>query len=213
MPDIMPTNSTIEMVELQAPGDNHEPPIGFGGGSFFCDVPAGRFQLNDTTTVSDGYRLYSFTSDDDFIAIRSVAVMTELPDNNGALRFDKFTFEEGLTPLLRMWLGTGAGDISENDLPHVIVNGADRGSILLNTILSPFNSPLTLDKEFRTARFRHPDPQMRVIKWEVVNHTNGELVTSSALPVIAAANGVSCEGAGDDMYYFYVAFDHEHQHP
>jgi len=211
MPDEISTNSTFNTLDLQAVGDNHEPPIGLGGGSFFCDVPAS-FQLNDTETVSDGFRLYTFSSDNTFIAIRSIAVLTELPDNHGAIRFDRFIFEETLTPLLRMWLGTGANEISENDPPHVIVNGADGGRVFLNANFSPFNSPLTLNKEFRTARFRHPDSQMRVIKWEVVNRAGSEPLTSSDLPVILA-DGVRCSDTGADMYYFYVAFDHEeHEH-
>jgi hypothetical protein len=193
--------------ELEVIIDNHEPPIGFGGGSFFCDIPAANFILtrdaiHDTAT----HKRYIFSgispTHRPFKAIDNICVMTEVAVN-GNVRFEKFTIDphSGLMPKLNLWLTDGLRPPSGDPDVIVIVEMLDGnldGSMLVS---QEFNFPAeTLTKRRRTERYRHPDPNIRVAKWEVVDAAHGDAQ-------ILLPSGASMGASEDDLYYIYVAFD------
>jgi hypothetical protein len=201
---------------------NHEPPIGFGSGSFFTDMPLVIHDLDGPMSPQPGdppYQTYTFSRTDGngdpepspYINIDRIAVLTErgLPaaDQAGGLCFVIYQFEDQNVKL-RLWL-SDTKDIPADDAPpHIIIDGDSGGSI---KSLQAFATPrIQLTKNVRTYRYSHPMSDLSVVKWEVVNE-EGEAITIGS-EACEKPEGSACGAAGDDMYYLYVSFNEDEDH-
>lgn len=186
----------FDEISVRQFGSNHEPPIGVGGCSFFFDVPSDFFTLS--TPVAAGiYQKYDFITRTDVVytAISEVAIMTESRLPADGVSFAEFELASTQQVKLRIWLGTTREEPIDPD-PDIIIDGVDGGSILSKIPLSP----VSVSKNVRPTRHRHPDGQISAVKWELVDQ-NGT--------VLRRPNGTPCSASRDDLYYFYVSFFHE----
>lgn len=193
-------------------GDKHEPPIGFGEGSSFIDLP-NELKLSSKTNEGDGYNTYHFTRDsgEDYTNIGKITVLTEGGRENpesrlrGGVSFCTYEFAAPNDIKLRLWLSYVKQPPFDED-PDVIINGSAGGWIKTKEELG---GALSSEKKKRTFRHRYPDPAFTpipgfrhcfcVVKWDVWDGNS---------PV--KFDGSSLGGAKDDFYYFYITFNHVH---
>lgn len=204
---------------------DHEPPIGVGEGSTFFDLPNPITLSNPISVVGDPYFTYRFlrASGAAYTRILKITVLTEGGSDNpesqmrGGVSFCTYEFPEteaspGLKVELRLWLEyvrfnnpSSVGD------PDIVVSvgriqgKTDGGSIRTKVFLG---NRLRSEKQKRTYRHLHPSPQVapipdfrqsyRVHKWAITDERGN----------VVALNGKKLEAANDDMYYFYLTFDH-----
>jgi hypothetical protein len=188
-------------------GDNHEPPIGFGGGSFFVDIP-NEFMLSADAGVS-GNHVYNIlgtsgSGHKDFTAIRNIGVLTEV-SSDGSITFDNYKVEEDDGVLLQLWLSTDKTDPGSR-AADVIVNGGSgsSGSITSKDALTLVTPDLS--KSRRKKRHKHADPLISVVKWALVRPDPQN--PQNLIPVYITA-GKECSFSSDDLYYIFVAFYHD----
>lgn len=176
-------------------GDEHEPPIGSGGCSFFFDIPDAFFSLGAPITVGN-FKKYNFMTLTGTIynAISDVAIMTENRIINQGISFVKFELAEEQEAKLRIWL-SDSRDEPANPEPDVIIDGAGGGSIMIKALLNESD----LRKINRRKRHSHPVSNLSAVKWELLDRNGTPLINP---------NGTPCRASRDDLYYFYISFHH-----
>ncbi len=199
---------------LTVGGDNHEPPIGFGGGSFFIDVPN---QITIDLAAGEpvgGYKIYKFLATDgehhhNYTALRNIGVMTEL-GSSGSIAFDNFRADEPDKARLRMWLSNTKSDPGAR-VPDVIVDGSGDGSGGAGTGYIKYLDSLTgltmtnLSKAKRKKRYLGPT-STSVVKWDVVMPDPSDPQNPAKGIDILISAGKPCRFSTDDLYYLYTSF-------
>lgn len=184
-----------ETCSLSGGGEDHEPPIGTGGSSFFFNLPD-EISLENPTN-SGGYFNYAIKKEKNLLrtytAIFSVHVLTEEKGSKGRIIFDVYKMDENQNAKLRLWL---ADEFTATPLaqPNVIVDG-NSGGVIRSDIRFMFK---TLKKMRRKSRATHSNNDLRVIKWDLVDK-DGNLISDGT-------NNFTAEG--DDSYNFYIGFHH-----
>ncbi len=176
---------------------NHEPPIGFGGGSAFFDMPAG-LKLKKGEKNNEKYRLYNVTADPTvrihedhktYTDIECVLVMTE-DKGSGHISLKRYNLPENSKAELWVWLAKDSNvTFPASQLPDIKIRGADDGIIRTK---KGFDRK-TLKKTYRKNRYLRSS-KLRVVKWEL-HYKDKEGMKSYS-------------DENDDLYYFYVAFRH-----
>lgn len=217
-----PPPSTDDFVcvykRIRGEGDttNHEPPIGFGGGSAFFDIPCG-IKLKRQSKKVDGYHKYKVEKVKEnepkcgfrhlkYTQIDSVLVMTEEERAKGEVGLSEYHLKEGrFKAELRVWLADRSNaDTSGNADPDIIIGAEEdkvneKGEVIEGEgyILSLKRlSNKKRGKVYRNYRY-HRSERLRVVKWQLYD---------PAEPGKGTIKDFS--DSNDDLYYLYIEFGH-----
>lgn len=177
--------------------DDHEPPIGIGGGGrLFVDIPQG-VVLSDPPP-SHGQYIYTFentidSKELDYTGISALLVVTET--DNGYIDVVTYSTSAAGGAKLKLWF-------YDQPNPDFILEAA--ASVRQLTISSYLEPPEpTPTKPHRPYRRICSNPDSDVKKWELVG-SDGTVLQD---PI----TGSMMRDSGDDAYHFYVSFAHHHE--
>ena len=177
-------------------GEDHEPPIGTGVGSFFFDIPK-VIALEENPTSSGGYFNYTIKKVTNvrqpYRAISSVQVITEEKGSRGRIITDIYKMNESQHAKLGIWLAEEF-TATPTGQPNIIIDGDSGGAVRTDKKFTFKN----IKKTLKNKRAIHSTGDLRPIKWEIVDE-RGNIITDGTNPFTAE---------GDDSYYFYISFFH-----
>lgn len=187
---------TIRRLGGLASLNEHEPPIGVGGGRFFVDIPQ---NMNLNGPIQFAPYVYVFQRDSEsksethYTGISALLSVTE----NDSGYVDVVTYSTSAVEgnKLHIWFG-------ENTEPDCVLEVVDSEIQLTisDTLEPPIPNPT---KSHRPYRRICSNPQSQIKKWE--------LVGSNGVTLRDPINGTMVEDFGDDYYHLYISFAH-HEH-
>lgn len=186
--------------------NEHEPPIGVGGGQLFVDIPRGLILVDPQP--GHGPYVYTFARDagadevqagdshpdeTEYTGISALLTVTE--NDGGYVDVVTYSTSNVVGTKLHIWFG-------DDTNPDFILEVS--GTVRQLTISSRLDPPIPNPSKSHRPNRRICSARAIIKKWE--------LVGSSGAVIQDPITGAMLEDYNDDDYHFYISFAHEHQH-
>lgn len=191
------TKSYIRRLGGLASLNDHEPPIGTGGGRVFVDIPQG-VTLVDPQPGHGPY-IYRFVNDSgsEDIHYTGISALLTLTENDSGY-VDVVTYSTSAADGAKLCIWFSENNTDPDFTLEVF--GSERQLTIAYKLDPPIPNPTKTHRPYRRIC---SNPKAEIKKWKLVGADGATLQD----PI----SGAMLEDFGDDEYHFYISFAH-HEH-